>query len=564
MLIVHDLLIGKRIYQEGVYIGLTDDSDEGNWRWVEDGLRAIFTKWFSDDILVDAQVCDRVPDCLGSYPRDEVSCQKQRFTSCSAYYDTGFRNEGVYNIYTDNSAAPVEVECKFEGGYSTTVIHHDTEYERVNTGYEGFASYEHSITFSGQRVSYEYDEAEGDPHCLCRFQLYGGCDYLDDDHIPTCGSMADDLQEAFDGGLLRDKEILPVKGLTLSDTGNDDEYVVFRVHPILCYRGKYECRGMYHCLRSNTCLSMSSVCDGVAQCPNNDDEADCELECPDHCQCQSDMVKCQDSRLKDIPMVGNNTRFLDLRLNDLMKSNVLRSFLWIIGLAAVVCNMISITYHIYTKRKTVNSELTKHLAIVDLLFGLFMLSIACLDLYYKGRYVENAEEWKESILCKATGLKNNKESIIARKMFLGVVTNFCCWFPINVMGLLAIACVDIPGDVYAWSIVFILPINSAINPILYTISNMKSTTSGQTLLNRHTTRSPCSLLISGDNQTESKESLKTIIQAKKCLDIKFILSITKKLALVLDQIHKSKFAVTLIDLNTIVFLPGTNGQMCNI
>ena len=40
-------------------------------------------------------------------------------------------------------------------------------------------------------------------------------------------------------------------------------------------------------------------------------------------------------------------------------------------------------------------------------------------------------------------------------------------------GFLALAGVDIPGEVYSWAIVFILPINSAINPILYTISTIK-------------------------------------------------------------------------------------------
>lgn len=29
----------------------------------------------------------------------------------------------------------------------------------------------------------------------------------------------------------------------------------------------------------------------------------------------------------------------------------------------------------------------------------------------------------------------------------------------------------IPGEMYAWTIVFILPVNSALNPILYTISS---------------------------------------------------------------------------------------------
>ena len=35
---------------------------------------------------------------------------------------------------------------------------------------------------------------------------------------------------------------------------------------------------------------------------------------------------------------------------------------------------------------------------------------------------------------KASGSKTNKELAIARKMTLIVLTDFCCWFPINIMG----------------------------------------------------------------------------------------------------------------------------------
>ena len=37
-------------------------------------------------------------------------------------------------------------------------------------------------------------------------------------------------------------------------------------------------------------------------------------------------------------------------------------------------------------------------------------------------------------------------------------------------GILAITGTAIPGDVYAWTAVFILPLNSALNPFLYTLS----------------------------------------------------------------------------------------------
>ena len=52
-----------------------------------------------------------------------------------------------------------------------------------------------------------------------------------------------------------------------------------------------------------------------------------------------------------------------------------------------------------------------------------------------------------------------------------VATDFCCWFPIIIMGILVqTSVVTLPTSVYAWSVTFVLPINSAINPYLYTIS----------------------------------------------------------------------------------------------
>ena len=40
-------------------------------------------------------------------------------------------------------------------------------------------------------------------------------------------------------------------------------------------------------------------------------------------------------------------------------------------------------------------------------------------------------------------------------------------------GVAAMAGARIPGEVYAWVVVFLLPVNSAINPVLYTISSIR-------------------------------------------------------------------------------------------
>ena len=63
-----------------------------------------------------------------------------------------------------------------------------------------------------------------------------------------------------------------------------------------------------------------------------------------------------------------------------------------------------------------------------------------------------------------------QEMAIARRLFLVVFTDFCCWFPIGLMGLLAAGGTPIPGEVNVWAAIFVLPLNSALNPFLYTLN----------------------------------------------------------------------------------------------
>ena len=65
-----------------------------------------------------------------------------------------------------------------------------------------------------------------------------------------------------------------------------------------------------------------------------------------------------------------------------------------------------------------------------------------------------------------------REMTMATRMLLIVGTDFCCWMPVIIMGILSqTGAVDIPDVAYAWVVVFVIPINSAINPYLYTVSN---------------------------------------------------------------------------------------------
>ncbi|XP_047106364.1 G-protein coupled receptor GRL101-like [Schistocerca piceifrons] len=66
--------------------------------------------------------------------------------------------------------------------------------------------------------------------------------------------------------------------------------------------------------------------------------------------------------------------------------------------------------------------------------------------------------------------KTAESAVIARRMTLIVAADAACWMPIICLGILSLAGMTVPPQVYAWIAVFVLPLNAAINPILYTIS----------------------------------------------------------------------------------------------
>ncbi|XP_064080613.1 G-protein coupled receptor GRL101-like [Macrobrachium nipponense] len=66
--------------------------------------------------------------------------------------------------------------------------------------------------------------------------------------------------------------------------------------------------------------------------------------------------------------------------------------------------------------------------------------------------------------------QQRRESSMARRMTVIVVTDAACWLPIILLGIVSLAGVRIPPQVFAWVAVFVLPLNAAINPLLYTLS----------------------------------------------------------------------------------------------
>lgn len=68
--------------------------------------------------------------------------------------------------------------------------------------------------------------------------------------------------------------------------------------------------------------------------------------------------------------------------------------------------------------------------------------------------------------------KRKIEIKVAIRMFILVFTNFLCWFPIALVALASVFGNGVVTDLTfaKWAIVFIFPINSCLNPILYSLS----------------------------------------------------------------------------------------------
>lgn len=96
------------------------------------------------------------------------------------------------------------------------------------------------------------------------------------------------------------------------------------------------------------------------------------------------------------------------------------------------------------------------------LISFLVILVSYIAIFFKVRLT------RQEVGRKAAGSSDDVR--MAFKMLLVVGTDFFCWMPIIVLGILVQADIIIlSADVYAWLVVFVLPINSSLNPFLYTL-----------------------------------------------------------------------------------------------
>ena len=64
----------------------------------------------------------------------------------------------------------------------------------------------------------------------------------------------------------------------------------------------------------------------------------------------------------------------------------------------------------------------------------------------------------------------SKDSTIARRLITVAVSDFLCWFPVGVVGILTAEGLALPGEINVALAILVLPLNSGLNPFLYTVN----------------------------------------------------------------------------------------------
>ncbi|XP_019621354.1 PREDICTED: relaxin receptor 1-like [Branchiostoma belcheri] len=115
--------------------------------------------------------------------------------------------------------------------------------------------------------------------------------------------------------------------------------------------------------------------------------------------------------------------------------------------------------------------------------GLNFVSMIVILCAYTGMFI-SIQRTRRSI---GSPLSLLSDMSFSKRFFFIVLTDSLVWLPITVIKFAALLGLPISGSMYAWIVIFILPINSAINPILYSLTTRTFTN----MLGNLVEKSPC-------------------------------------------------------------------------
>uniref|UniRef100_A0A8W8KN41 Uncharacterized protein n=1 Tax=Magallana gigas TaxID=29159 RepID=A0A8W8KN41_MAGGI len=230
----------------------------------------------------------------------------------------------------------------------------------------------------------------------------------------------------------------------------------------------------FQCI-DGSCISSQKLCNNISNCPEDEDETFCKQKsfiigvpivhvCPAHCQCHDLIFKC--SSIIDV----TDEASANLKTQKCGTCAAITVWLFAVGIATAPLFFYSDFY----SRSTVCISLPlttdmfsgwEYSTLVFIVFNLLVFIAVVL-----GQILIFAEV--KRIGSNVTNDTTKREIAVFKSLSYVVLSDAFCWIPIVLIGLLALGGVNISSDVYAWIVVVVLPINSALNPFIYTLSIM--------------------------------------------------------------------------------------------
>nr|KAG5697929.1 hypothetical protein BaRGS_026867 [Batillaria attramentaria] len=155
-------------------------------------------------------------------------------------------------------------------------------------------------------------------------------------------------------------------------------------------------------------------------------------------------------------------------------ANITCALVWIFGLILAVIPLLPMTSHWEFYSQTgicIPLPITrKYFAGSDYAFGVMIVLNFIVFLLIATGQAFIYWSIRSNSMSTSDSTKKSKDLTIARRLFTVVLSDFLCWFPIGLLGLLAANDVAIPGEVSVAMAIIVLPLNSALNPFLYTVN----------------------------------------------------------------------------------------------
>ena len=151
--------------------------------------------------------------------------------------------------------------------------------------------------------------------------------------------------------------------------------------------------------------------------------------------------------------------------------------LWTMGLVLAAVPLLPASWHFYSQtaiciplpvtRQQFPGQDYAFAVMIIFNFILFLLITA-------GQLVVYIAIRSQSMAKQDDNDRRRKDLAVAKRLFTVVLSDFLCWFPIGLLGLLASRDIPVSGEVNVGMAIFVLPLNSALNPFLYSLNTIQT------------------------------------------------------------------------------------------